>query len=463
MEIAMQKEFLLTDKQMAQFVAHGYIKIDTDLSKDFHQKIFDEHKMVFEKEGNPGNNLLPRMPLVNRVLNEPKVVGALTSILGNDYYLQPHRHPHHNIAKSEGQTMHQDGGKRWSHRTRYLLAFYYPQDTPLNRGPSGIVPGSHYFNTPKSAPIDAELPLVTPAGTVTVCDYDLWHRAMPNTSDKSRFMIKFLFARMTEPEKPTWNNKSREWIEVPPVRPGDTTDCQNMYAHRWYWHCGEYRSPQRLTKKTATELLNEIAGNNERVAIAAAYEAASHGESMVGGLIELLESDSEFIRTNSAYALSAIGRPSVLPLQRALFADQTVKRSDAAAVLGDLGIIAKSAGEKLCQAYQDDEEAVRLRSVEALGIIKSDSPTVIPTLMYALRDKKESVRKAAVMAICRIGTGASKAIPTLKEVCDDPNRYVRADALHALRRINTTEAKDELIDQLMPARWCPLTSPESTF
>ena len=50
MEIAMQKEFLLTDKQMAQFIGHGYIKIETPLGKNFHQKIFDEHKMVFEKE-----------------------------------------------------------------------------------------------------------------------------------------------------------------------------------------------------------------------------------------------------------------------------------------------------------------------------------------------------------------------------------------------------------------------------
>ncbi len=459
----MQKEYLLTDKQMAQFIAHGYITINTDLCEDFHQKIFDEHEMIFEKEGNPGNNLLPRIPLVNRVLTDPKVVGALISTLGEDYYLQPHRHPHHNVANSQGQSMHQDGGKRWSHRTRYLLAFYYPQDTPLNRGPSGIIPGSHYFNTPEGAPIDAELPLVTPAGTVTICDYDLWHRAMPNTSEKNRFMIKFLFARMTEPEKPTWNNKNLEWVDVPPVLPNDNIDCQQMYAQRWYWHCGEYRAPQYLTKKSPRELLNEIAGENERRAIAAAYRAASLGESLVDELIELLGSDSEMIRRNSAYALSAIGRPSVIPLQNALDADQTEKRADAATILGDLGTIASSAGKKLCEIYNDDDEIVRRRYVEALGTIKSNSPNVIPTLISALRDEQESVRQAAVMAICRIGTSATKAIPALKEVIEDSNRYVRADALHALRRINTTEAKDELIEQLMTARWCPLTSPESTF
>ena len=64
---------------------------------------------------------------------------------------------------------------------------------------------------------------------MTICDYDLWHRAMPNTSEKNRFMIKFLFARMTEPEKPTWNNEVREWVKVPSVLPGDDMDWQQMY------------------------------------------------------------------------------------------------------------------------------------------------------------------------------------------------------------------------------------------
>jgi len=67
------------------------------------------------------------------------------------------------------------------------------------------------------------------------------------------------------------------------------------------------------------------------------------------------------------------------------------------------------------------------------------------------------------MAICRYGASAAKATPAVKEVLEDQNRYVRADALQALKRIGTVEAIEELFEQLMPARWCPLTSPESTF
>ena len=226
----------LTDSQMAQFIAHGYLTITPDLPPEFHAEVFAKHEEVFAKEGNPGNNLLPRMPLVGEIFADPAVVGALQSTAGDDYYLQPHRHPHFNPPNSKGQGMHQDGGKRWSHRTRYLLAFYYPQDTPLARGPSGIVPGSHYFNTPEGARTSEETPLITPAGTVTIVDYDLWHRAMPNLTDSNRYMVKFLFARMSEPQAPAWHNELADWPGIAPVLAGDSPELQQMYAQAWRWH-----------------------------------------------------------------------------------------------------------------------------------------------------------------------------------------------------------------------------------
>ena len=141
------KAYLLNDKQMRDFIVNGYVIVKTDLPRSFHDEIYKTTNTVFEREGNPGNNLLPRIPEIQHVLDDPTVRGALTSLLGADYYMQPHRHPHINLPKSEGQRLHQDGGKRWSHRTRRLLVFYYPQDTPENwdlpasfRGVTTIVP-----------------------------------------------------------------------------------------------------------------------------------------------------------------------------------------------------------------------------------------------------------------------------------------------------------------------------------
>ncbi|MEC8992036.1 MAG: HEAT repeat domain-containing protein [Candidatus Latescibacterota bacterium] len=455
--------FRLSDAQMAQFIAHGYVTITPDLPDEFHAEVFAKHEEVFEKEGNPGNNLLPRIPLVRQVLDHPSVVGALQSVCGDDYYLQPHRHPHHNKAHSKGQNMHQDGGKRWSHRTRYLLAFYYPQDTPLERGPSGIVPGSHYFNTPEGARIDGEVPLVTPAGTVTITNYDLWHRAMPNTSDQHRYMVKFLFARMSEPVLPAWNNRRAGWPGIDPALPGDGAELQKMYAHVWHWNLGDGSGALPTPEGSPAELLDTLAGEDERAGIAAAYDLAALGQDMVPGLIEKLGEESEMTRRNAAYALSAIGAPAVGALIDALGQTNTSTRTDAATTLGDIALAADAALPALVASCQDKHEDVRRAAAEALGTVGQYEPNVVPTLIDAVTDDHVGVRTAAVFALCRLGPQAAEAVEALEGVLDDENRYVRGDALHALQRIDTSQAKDALIKHLMPARWCPITSPESTF
>ena len=98
------------------------------------------------------NNLLPCVPELARLLDEPVIRGALTSILGPGYYLHFHRHDHFAL-NNEAQPLHKDGdnhshnavdGLRRIHRTRFAMLFYYPQDTPLAKGPTGIVPRSQY-------------------------------------------------------------------------------------------------------------------------------------------------------------------------------------------------------------------------------------------------------------------------------------------------------------------------------
>ena len=455
--------FRLDDAQMAQFIAHGYVTITPDLPGEFHAEVFAKHEEVFAKEGNPGNNLLPRIPLVRQVFDHPSVVGALKSVAGDDYYLQPHRHPHDNKAHSKGQNMHQDGGARWSHRSRYLLAFYYPQDTPLERGPSGIVPGSHYFNTPEGARIDCEVPLATPAGTVTITNYDLWHRAMPNTTDHHRYMVKFLFARMSEPQSPAWNNGQPDWPGVAPAMAGDDVQLQKMYAHVWDWHRGDPSGKLPEPETSPADLLITLAGDDERQAVAAAYDLAGFGAQVVPELVETLTAKTEMTRRMATYALCALGAPAVDALIGTLSHDQVGARTDAATTLGDIGLAATDALPALIAASGDAHEDVRKAAAEALGLIGQSTPDVVPALIDAVADEHVGVRTAAVFALCRLGPHAAEAVAALESVLDDENRYVRGDALHALQRIDTSLAKDTLIRHLMPARWCPMTTPESTF
>ena len=457
------RTFRLTDGHMAQFVAHGHITVMPDLPREFHEEVFAKHEEVFGKEGNPGNNLLPRIPCIRQIFDHPAVVGALKSVVGDDYYLQPHRHPHHNPANSKGQGMHQDGGKRWSHRTRYLLAFYYPQDTPIERGPSGIVPGSHYFNTPEGARHDRETPLTTPAGTVTIVNYDLWHRAMPNRTNHHRYMVKFLFARMSEPRTPSWANKRAEWPGIEPAFADDGPELQKMYAHIWHWHRGEGIAALPAPVTSPEDILPLLAEDDERAGIAAAYDLAGFSTEVVSALIDLLDENSATTRRHAAYALSAIGTPAVEALCEALSRANPITRADAATILGDVALAAAPATEALIAATGDPEAGVRQCAAEALGTVAPDSPAPVPSLIDALSDEDVAVRTAATLSLCRLGPCAAEAVTALECALDDENRYVRGNALFALERIGTPLAKDTLIKHLMPARWCPITSPENTF
>ena len=73
---------LLDDSHMQSFIADGYTVVKTDLPTDFHQSVYGQIEEVLAAEGNPGNNLLPRIPDLQQVFDQPEVAGALTSILG---------------------------------------------------------------------------------------------------------------------------------------------------------------------------------------------------------------------------------------------------------------------------------------------------------------------------------------------------------------------------------------------
>lgn len=453
---------LLTDAQMRHFIVNGCVTVTTDLPTQFHDAIYEKTMTVFDKEGNPGNNLVPRIPEIQKVLDDANVKGALTSLLGTDYYMQPHRHPHYNPPGSKGQGMHQDGGKRWSHHTRRLLVFYYPQDTPLELGPTGVVPMSHYYSTREGAEISPEQPIVGKAGTVAFANYDLWHRAMPNSSEKRRYMMKFLYTRMSEPQKPTWANKETEWANGTHVGP---TEHQEMFRHLWDWHRGIEDNDAHGTSngESLSGLISALNSTSESVGLRAAYELPGFGEEAVPALVQCLQDESEMTRRNACYALNAVGTPAVERLHEALKDSCEYVRSNAAEALGDLGTKAAPAVPALIETLKDPSGNVRAQTIEALGTTSQTSAIAVPAIVKALEDENPGVRRNSVFALARIGKDAPGAVEGLQNVLFDENRYVRGDAVHALYRIGTPAAKAVLLHHLETTRWCPLTSKESTF
>ena len=103
-----KSEYLLDDEAMRRFIVEGYVQLQSDLPRDYHARMWDELEPLDETGPRGHNNLLPCVPELRKMLQEPTVVGALTSILGPDYYLHFHRHDHVNYPDG-AQALHKDG------------------------------------------------------------------------------------------------------------------------------------------------------------------------------------------------------------------------------------------------------------------------------------------------------------------------------------------------------------------
>ena len=482
---------LLTDEQMQRFIIDGYLMFKSGLPAAFHKQIFDEIESVYESEGNPGNNLLPRIPLFQHLFDEPQVSGFFESVLGADYFMYPHRHCHFrqpgfiprggvNTDPKRGRLggkLHKDDmSHRRRHRTRWAWCLYYPQDTTAEMGATTILPGSQYYNSLDGVDLGREFPICGDAGTIVLANYDLFHAATSNKTEKKRAMVVFIFARMSEPLSPSWDCENQDW------QPGTDVPHANLKKRVWDWHCG--KSGEKFAEngdsaaasidklvKTASENsalgepnramwtrveTNEQVGASEPVWLESIYELAALGESAVPSLIDALAS-TEGVRRGFTYALSAIGKSAVPALTETLGHSDASVRAGAAEALADMGNQARPALPELVRCLEDQTDEVAANAAEALGWIDPPATDVPGALARTLGHSEERVRMRAVMALARLGSRAEEATPQLEAALEDSNRYVRGKAVHALLNIGTAKAQKALLGHLLTHRWDNLT------
>ena len=207
----------LTDDEMASFVIRGYHIIKPDLRTGINQEIYDALNAM---STNPGDAVLDEVPQLKEVWNSPEMDGVLTSLLGPDYQMFPHRHCHRNAPGTPSQQIHQDnmndlrvegGQKRHPDHIDLVLAMYYPQDVTSNMGPTLILPGTHVLQAlpermASQGNFRDQVIATVDAGSVVILHYDIWHAGTANTSKTVRYMLKFLFQRTTNPSVPSWNH-----------------------------------------------------------------------------------------------------------------------------------------------------------------------------------------------------------------------------------------------------------------
>ena len=449
---------LLTDSQMQAFIINGFVTVKADFSPAFHESVRTQAEAIFSTEGNPGNDILPKIPELADLSTHPAVTGALTSILGPGYAMHPHRHCHLTPPQQPAQRHHQDSYEDDQnvrhHRTRWAMAFYYPQDVNAQMGPTSVLPASQYYTSRNQAERKDEALLCGEAGTVTIVHYDLWHRATTNRSDRNRFMVKFLFCRMAEPTAPSWNCSDSAWRD--PVADAATP---LLWQSVWNWYLGnedliESRDGANHIAATVAEKKGraerEVDHLPESTQLEIAYRLSSQGETGTAALMATLAEDTEALldhnlaapHTNpsqliSCFGLSAQGAAAVPALTNALTTGEWPLRAAAADILGDIGLPASHAVPCLLNSLEDQSEWVRRNATEALGNIAL--PEAVPRLARLLTDdNSQVVRHNAALSLAKIGPDAERARAAMTKSLENESIYVRGNARLALARIGET-------------------------
>ena len=216
---------LLTSKQLAQFVAAGYLRFDAVVDPAVNDATTTELDggRSLPRAGRPLDSVYPNGSPLRQMLQTPVVAGAIRSLVGPDPFAHNHdthvRPPDHGRA----QPLHADqiADLRQSRHTSGsfdLTIMYYPRDVTLEMGGTLVVPGSHLrriqgADIGRYQNLRGQVPTVCPAGTVMLLHHGIWHCGRRNDGEMPRYMFR-VRVHPTVPQVCLWDTSDLEDPEV---------------------------------------------------------------------------------------------------------------------------------------------------------------------------------------------------------------------------------------------------------
>ena len=154
----------LTDSEVLEFCRNGFLILNGVVPSEINQRTCDylngktpsnpsyipEGYTEYTKEDleNIRNSPEPTTLIledwfINQVLLNSQLSGALRSLLGHNVGLPNLLSRHTTQCPEPAQGWHHDADSVFGPETNYLEVFYYPQATPVEMGPTEVLPGSH--------------------------------------------------------------------------------------------------------------------------------------------------------------------------------------------------------------------------------------------------------------------------------------------------------------------------------
>lgn len=416
----------LTDAEVREFCARGFIVVKPSKSAEFHRANLEEFDLRHGPGGKGYGGNRGEFGIVMdgllAVYEDPVVAAALRSLLGPGYVMHQHNATHLNQPGATNQSWHKDpygpeAGTRHKHAFRICMALYYPQQTTLDIGPTGIIP-SRYSHTVISSTdcfqaTEVDQPLTVEAGSVVLIHGDQWHRAMRNYSNelgegKKRYMLKFYFVRTEEPYMsgtPSWDHRGdTTW------RPVDGDQDDDAAEATWRWLLGKEAvttcQATAAVPSTAT-LAEDNNSSTEKERVRAIFQCAAHA-AVDSAIAEEL--------------MAMLGSPATAATVNGILLEAWNHSTN------------EFRGPRR-QSKACNPSGTNPSDLDAMHCLAAAGSSVLPVLVRALQSKTSPwfQRAAAAAAIGSIGPGAMEAASALTAaVLEDEDVWVRRNACESL-------------------------------
>ena len=223
----------LTDDQVLEFCKQGFLLLEGVVPDEINRRTFEylEKNTYYE----PTEILRENWFFENVILNT-QAAGAIRSLLGTNFGLPILMSQHRVECPNTAQGWHRDASSKFGPELTTAQVFYYPQNTPVELGPTEILPGSHLSYARQIGhygSIRGAFKTTAPAGTIFITVYSIWHRRAASTAKGMRHMLKYNYWRTVSPE--------RDWMREPDFDFDSANYGPNRLqsAQMFYWLCGK--------------------------------------------------------------------------------------------------------------------------------------------------------------------------------------------------------------------------------
>ncbi|MBB5077818.1 phytanoyl-CoA dioxygenase family protein [Nonomuraea endophytica] len=191
---------LLTSVEVARFVAQGFLRLDAAVPEELNAEAIGVLSAGIPPVpyGTPLPLAFPEGSFARRLVEVPRVAGALRSLVGPDPTVDHHAVHVREPQGGSAQPLHGDAIIDTRTDAFDVQLMYFPHEVSPAMGGTLLVPGSHLRRTNESDTgryqnLRGQIRLTCPAGTVLLLHHGIWHGGRRNDSAERRYMFKIRF------------------------------------------------------------------------------------------------------------------------------------------------------------------------------------------------------------------------------------------------------------------------------